>query len=77
MALDKQSLEAIQLLMREEISTQLEPMEQRINRRFDDVFTSLDTLLANDEKREQENTICDEQTERLEKRVGRLEKKVA
>jgi len=76
MALDKQSLEAIQLLMRDEISTQLEPMEQRINRRFDDVFTSLDTLLA-DEKREQESTIRDEQTERLEKRVGRLEKKVA
>ena len=53
MALDKSDIEALHLLIREENRAS----EERLNRRFDEVMTTLDILVAHDEKREQENTI--------------------
>lgn len=71
-------------LMREEIRSQLEPIEGRVSQRFDEVMTTLDTLVANDEKREQENLIRDKKLNQIEQRVESaehrldvLEKKVA
>ena len=77
MALDQSDINALQLLIREEIRSHLEPMEHRIDGRFDQVMTTLDTLVASDEKREQENAIRDEQLKRVDERVESLEKKVA
>ena len=73
MALEKKDLEAIQLLLREEIRSELQPVHER----FGEVFSNFDALFARDEKREQENQLRDEQTTRLEQRVETLEKKIA
>ena len=77
MALEQKDIHALQLLIREEIRSQLQPMEERINHRFDGVITTLDSLVATDENREQETTIRDEQITRLEERVDVVERKVA
>ncbi len=73
MALEKSDLEALQLLIREENHAS----EERMNRRFDEVLTTLDALVLTDEKLEQENLLLDQQIKRNDERIDALENKVA
>jgi tetrahydrodipicolinate N-succinyltransferase len=72
MALESKDLEAIRLLMREEIHT----LDDKIDQRFDRVFNTLDALVLTDEKREEETLIRDEQLKRIDERVESLEHRV-
>ena len=77
MALEGKDIEALQLLISEEIRSQLQPMEQRLAKRFDEVNDTLERLAAGDEKREQEYLSLNEQIKRHDKRIDILERKVA
>lgn len=73
MALDAKNLEALQLLIREEVQAS----EARISLRFDEVLTILDGLARTGEKLDQENLALNEQIKRHDRRIDALEKKVA
>jgi archaellum component FlaC len=77
MTLSPKDLEAIRLLLREEMRNELQPFQAKVDKRFDDVFNNFDALFLRDEKREQEYVTIQEQVSRLEKRVENLEKIVA
>jgi len=77
MALNEKDIKALQLLISEEIRSQLQPMETRLNKRFDEVTDSLEHLVTRDEKREQEYQALNEQMKRHDNRIEALEKKVA
>lgn len=73
MALDAKNLEALQLLIREEVQAS----EARISLRFDQVLTILDGPARTGEKLDQENLALNEQIKRHDRRIDALEKKVA
>jgi len=70
MALSKEDLNALQLLIREEVRTELHPFRDEMSQFRNEVATNFDALFKRDEKREQEYLVMREQ-------IGRLEKKVA
>ena len=70
------------------VDRRFDSLEASVDRRFETLETSIaefrsetlsnfDALFLRDEKREQENALGDEKVNRLENRVGELEKKVA
>ncbi len=54
MALTENDLKAIQLLMKQEVESGLEPFREEVNSRFDQITTQIDGLYKRDETREQE-----------------------
>ena len=63
-------MNALRLLLKEELQTQLQPFRAQVNKRSDEVATQMDGLYRRDERREQEYLSIREQIRRLE--AGRL-----
>ena len=66
MAFTDDEMTALQLLLREELQSELRPFRSEVNKRFDEVATQVDGLYRRDEKREQEYLSIREQMRRLE-----------
>ena len=49
MALDKKDIQASQLLIREEIKTEIRPFREEFRKKFDDVQSNFDALFKRDE----------------------------
>ena len=77
MALEKKDLDAIRVLMREEIKLELDPFREEVREKFNEVANNFDALFLDNEKREQEYLLLRAQVSRLEGRVEAVEKKVA
>ena len=61
-------LNALRLLLREELQAELTPFRAEIEKRFDEIASHIDGLYQRDEKREQEYLSIREQIKRLERR---------
>ncbi len=91
MSLTEKDLEALRLLMGEEISTHLKPVEQKISTLRNEMQQGFDGLYKRTETLQEEHTVICEQLTRIEtnlksvetkvdghaERIGALEKKVA
>ena len=54
MPMTEDEVRALRLLVREELQTEVRPLRDEMNKRFDEVATHIDGLYQRDEKREQE-----------------------
>lgn len=54
MPISELEMDALRLLLKEELQTQLRPFRDEVNKRFDEVATQKDGLYRRDEKRELE-----------------------
>ncbi len=70
MPLTEDEMKALRLLLREELQDQLQPLQNEVSKRFDQVATQMDGLYQRDEKREQEYLAIHEQIRRLEARFA-------
>jgi ABC-type phosphate transport system auxiliary subunit len=59
-------MNALRLLLREEVQAELRPFRSEVSQRFDEVATQLNGLYQRDEKREQVYLLIQEQIRRLE-----------
>ena len=66
MPITEDELNALRLLLKEELQTEVRPFREEVNKRFDEVATQIDGLCQRDEKREQEYLSIREQMRRLE-----------
>ena len=72
MALTEEDLNALRLLMREEIA----PFREEVNERFRQVDTRIEGLYARDEKREHEYLFIKEQLSRQERQLAEISKEL-
>jgi predicted nuclease with TOPRIM domain len=63
-------MNALRLLLKEELRMQLQPFREEVNKRFDEIATQMDGLYKRDENREQEYLPIREQIRRLEARLA-------
>ena len=70
MHLTSEKMNALRLLLKEELETALQPLREEINKRFDKIATQIDGLYQRDEKMEQEYLYVREQIRRLESRIA-------
>ena len=66
MPITEVEMNALRLLLKEELQAQLQPFREEVNKRFDEVATQMDGLYKRDEKREQEYLSIREQIRGLE-----------
>ena len=69
MPITEGEMNALRLLLKEELRTQLQPFREEVNKRFDEIATQMDGLYQRDEKREQEYLSIREHIRRLEVRI--------
>jgi type II secretory ATPase GspE/PulE/Tfp pilus assembly ATPase PilB-like protein len=53
MPITEGEMNALRLLLKEELRMQLQPFREEVNKRFDEIATQMDGLYQRDEKREQ------------------------
>jgi len=70
MPLTGDEMEALRLLLREELQAEVRPFRNEVSKHFDEVATQIDGLYQRDEKREQEYLSIREQLRRLEAKVA-------
>lgn len=70
MPLSAQDIEALRLLIREEVEAIVAPRFESVDRRFDQVDQNFDALFKANETREQENLVIKHQLAELEKKVA-------
>ena len=70
MSMTEDELNALRLLLREELQAELKPFRAEVGKRFDEMATHIDGLYQRDEKREQEYFSIREQIRRIERRWG-------
>ena len=70
MPITEGEMNALRLLLKEELRTQLQPFREEVNKRFDEIATQMDGLFKRDENREQEYLSIGEQIRRLEARLA-------
>jgi len=70
MHITSEEMNALRLLLKEELETALQPLREEINKRFDKIATQIDGLYQRDEKMEQEYLYVREQIRRLESRIA-------
>ena len=70
MPLSTQDIEALRLLIREEVEAIVAPRFESVDRRFDQVDQNFDALFKANETREQENLVIKHQLAELEKKVA-------
>jgi len=70
MPITEGEMNALRLLLKEELRTQLQPFREEVNKRFDEIATQMDGLYRRDENREQEYMSIREQIRRLEARLA-------
>jgi len=63
-------LNALRLLLREELRNELNPLRAEVAKRFDEIALQMDGLYQRDEKREQEYFSMREQMKRLERKLA-------
>ena len=66
MPITEMEMNALRLLLKEELRAEVRPLRYEINKRFDEVATQIDGLYQRDEKREMEYLSIREQIRRLE-----------
>lgn len=76
MALTEQDLDALRVLMAEELDARLKPLRAEIREQFSEVQAQFDGLYKRDETREEEYLVIRGQVGRVEERVEKLERKV-
>jgi len=69
MPISEEELNALRLLLKQELQTEVRPFREEVNKRFDEIATQMDGLYQRDEKREQEYLPIREQVRRLEARI--------
>ena len=69
MPITEVEMNALRLLLKEELQVQLQPFREEVTKRFDEISTQMDGLYRRDETREQEYLSIREQIRRLEARV--------
>lgn len=70
MPINEEEMNALRMLLKSELETQLRPFRDEVSRRFDQVATQMDGLYRRDEKREREYLSIREQIGRLETRLA-------
>ena len=70
MPITEGEMNALRLLLKEELRTQLQPFREEVNKLFDEIATQMDGLYRRDENREQEYMSIREQIRRLEARLA-------
>ena len=70
MAITKDELNTLGLLIDEKLQGAIRPFRDEVNKRFDEIATQIDGLYLRDEKREQEYLSIREQIRRLEARIA-------
>lgn len=70
MPMTEDELNALRLLLREELQAELKPFRTEVGKRFDEIGSHIDGLYQRDEKREQEYFSIREQIKRLEQRFA-------
>jgi predicted nucleic acid-binding Zn-ribbon protein len=70
MPITAEEMNALRMLLKEELETALRPLRKEVNKRFDKIATQIDGLYQRDEKREQEYLSIREQVRRLEVRIA-------
>ena len=72
MALTPDDIEALRMLLREELTSrdEFDDFQQRVQARFDQVDQNFDALFKANEAREQENLVIKHQLAELEKKVA-------
>jgi sulfite reductase beta subunit-like hemoprotein len=70
MPITNEEMNALRLLLKEELETALRPLREEVYKRFDKIATQMDGLYQRDEKREQEYLSIREQIRRLEARIA-------
>lgn len=68
MALSKEEISGLRLLLQEELEAKIMPFRNEVNRRFDVVTSQIDGLYQRDVKREQEYLAMRGQAQRLERK---------
>ena len=66
MPISENELDALQLILREELDSHISPFRDEVKQRFDQVAQQLDGLYKENETREQEYLAIKHQIERLE-----------
>lgn len=69
MPITVEEMNALRLLLKEELQAEFRIFRIEMNQRFDEVATQIDSLFRRDEKREQEYLSIGEQIRRLEARI--------
>jgi tRNA(Ser,Leu) C12 N-acetylase TAN1 len=70
MPITHEEMNALRLLLDEELQRQIQPLREEINHRFDEIASQMNGLYQRDEKREQEYLSIREQLRRLEARIA-------
>jgi len=70
MPITAEEMNALRLLLKEELETALRPFREEVDKRFDKIATQIDGLYLRDEKREPEYLSIREQIRRLEVRIA-------
>ena len=70
MPITGEEMNALRLLLKEELQIALRPFREELNRRFDKIAAQIDGLYQRDERREQEYLSIREQIRRLESRIA-------
>ena len=70
MPMTDDELNALRLLLREELQAELKPFRAEVGKRFDQIGSHIDGLYQRDEKREQEYFSIREQIKPLEQRFA-------
>ena len=70
MPLTENEIEALRLLIREELRAEIRPFRSEVDKRFAEVAAQVDGLYQRDEKREQEYLFIREQIRRIEARLA-------
>ena len=70
MPITNEEMNALRLLLKEELETALQTLREEINKRFDKIATQIDGLYQRDEKREQEYLYVREQIRRIESGIA-------
>lgn len=70
MPITEVKMNALRLLLKEELQAEVRPLRHEINKRFDEIATHFDGLYRRDETREQEYLSIREQICRLEAGLG-------
>jgi len=70
MPITGEEMEALRLLLKEELETALRPFREEVDKHFDKIATQIDGLYLRDEKREQKYLSIREQFRRLEARIA-------
>jgi len=69
MPMTEAEVDALRLLLREELQAELNPFRAEVARRLDQIASHIDGLYQRDEKREQEYFSMREQIKRLERNL--------